>query len=148
MRQKIGRLAHIAVSKIDVEDAFRQVPVDPAGAPAFGYVVNDLAVVDFRLQFGWRSSPGFWGLMASALEHSHNHTTFRGAKGAKIPRAEKNAVAHDKVADHRPEIVVPIPFDCAKISGKGGGPGDTFIVLYYVDDGILVKVSEITEGIG
>ena len=114
--------------KIHVKDAFRQVPVDPAGAPVFGYVVNDLVVVDFRLQFGWRSSPGLGGLMASALEDSHNHTTFRGAR---ISRAEKNAVAHVQVAGHRPEIVVPIPFDCAKLSGKGGGPGDTFFVRYY-----------------
>ena len=40
-----------------------------------GYVV----VVDFRLQFGRRTSPGFWGLMTLELGHAHTHSTFLDA---------------------------------------------------------------------
>ncbi|CAN0057050.1 unnamed protein product [Choristocarpus tenellus] len=42
----------IMISKMDVKDAFRQVPVDPQGAAKFGYCLGDLLVIDFRLQFG------------------------------------------------------------------------------------------------
>ncbi|KAG5176403.1 hypothetical protein JKP88DRAFT_351103 [Tribonema minus] len=31
-------------------------------------VYNDLVVVDLRLQFGWRSSPGWWSLAGGAIE--------------------------------------------------------------------------------
>ena len=50
--QKRGKNARIVLCRVDVKDAFRQVPVDPAGAPVFGYVVGDHVVVDLRLQFG------------------------------------------------------------------------------------------------
>ena len=58
LMQKHGPYARIVLPRIDVKDAFRQVPVDPEGDPAFGYRVGNYAVVDLRLQFGWRSSPG------------------------------------------------------------------------------------------
>ncbi|CAN0043129.1 unnamed protein product, partial [Choristocarpus tenellus] len=64
----------IMISKMDVKDAFRQVQVEPRGGAKFGYCVGDLLVIDFRLQFGWRNSPGWWDLLASALEFSHCHT--------------------------------------------------------------------------
>ena len=76
---------------MDVKYLFRRVLVDPAGAPAFGYVFGDRVVVDLRLQFGWRNSPGFWGLMASALEHAHTHSTFQGTD---ISQKGAAAVAH------------------------------------------------------
>lgn len=54
LRQKSGLLliAHIVVRKIDVTEAFRQAPVDPAGAPTFGDVVSVFTVVDFGFRFG------------------------------------------------------------------------------------------------
>ncbi|CAN0016285.1 unnamed protein product, partial [Choristocarpus tenellus] len=61
-------------SKTDVKDAFRQVPVAPKGEVKFGYCVEEVIVIDFRLQFGWKNIPGWWDLMASALECSHSHT--------------------------------------------------------------------------
>lgn len=53
--------------------AFRQVLVDPAGATASGYEVSDHVVVDLRLR------AEYWGLMASALEHTHTYSTFHAA---------------------------------------------------------------------
>ena len=79
LRQPHGSSARILSCRVDVKDAFRQVLVDPAGAPAFGYVFGDRVVVDLRLQLRWRSSPGFWALISSALEHAHTHSTFQGA---------------------------------------------------------------------
>ena len=76
LRRKVGVSARILLSKMDVKDAFRQVAVEWERSPTFGYVFRDLVVVDRRLQFGWRSSPGFWCLFASALEHSHVNTSF------------------------------------------------------------------------
>ena len=79
LRQPHGSSAPILVCRVDVKSAFRQVLVDPAGAPVFGYVFGDRVVVDLREQFGWRNRPGFWVFMASALEHAHTHSTFQGA---------------------------------------------------------------------
>lgn len=39
--------------------AFRKVPVDPAGAPELGYVVNDVVVVDFVCSLVGVVAPGF-----------------------------------------------------------------------------------------
>ena len=51
-RQRHGSTARILLCRVDIKDAFRQVPVDPAGPPAVGYVVGGHEVVDLRLQFG------------------------------------------------------------------------------------------------
>ena len=45
----------------------------------FGYVFRDFVVADRRLQFGWRSSPGFFCLFSAALEHAHRHTSYGDA---------------------------------------------------------------------
>lgn len=42
------------------KDAFPPVPADPAGSPTFKYTVGGHVVVAFRLQSGWRNSPGNW----------------------------------------------------------------------------------------
>ena len=80
LRQKRGPGARIALSRIDVKDALLQVPVDPKGAPVFGYKDGNHVAVDHRSQFGWRSSPGFGGLFSAILEHARNHITFHYAE--------------------------------------------------------------------
>ena len=45
----------------------------------FGYVFRELVVADRRVQFGWRSSPGFFCLFSAALEHAHRHTSYDDA---------------------------------------------------------------------
>ena len=71
LRRRFGPRARIVLSKIDVTEAFRQVSVQWAGAPVFGYVIRELVVADRRLQFGWRGWPGVFGLFSAALEHAH-----------------------------------------------------------------------------
>ena len=70
LRRTYGRSARIVLCRMDVKEAFRQVLVDPVGASVFGYVTGGRVVVDLRLQLGWRNSPGYWGLLASALDFS------------------------------------------------------------------------------
>ena len=45
----------------------------------FGYVFRELVVADRRLQFGWRSSPGFFCLFSATLEHAHRPTLYDDA---------------------------------------------------------------------
>ena len=58
----------------DVNDAYRNVKIDPNQAHNFCYTVGDLVVIDFRLMFGWTGSPGNFGVMASAGEHYHRNS--------------------------------------------------------------------------
>ena len=124
-----------------MKHAYRQVLVDPVGAPVFGYAMGEYVVVDLRLQFGWRNSPGFWGLMASALEHSHTHSTFQDAAvsrgGCRQTCAPCPAVG---------DSVTSFPRDCRTVPGSGGYAGSRFFVRYYVDDGILVEVQWWPDG--
>lgn len=138
LRRRFGNAARIVLSKMDVKDAFRQVAVDAARSPVFGYLFRDLIIVDRRLQFGWRNSPGYWCLFASALEHSHRNTSFLSAVGTDQGRAATAHVVVEQPVDSarpvalHPRVVTP--------PGRGGGVNDDFFVEYYVDDGILVEV--------
>ena len=58
---------------------------------AFGYVFRNLVLVGMRLQFGWRTNPGFWCLFASALEHSRLNPLYDDAV---ITAAGREAAAH------------------------------------------------------
>lgn len=81
LRPKFGRNVRVVLSKLDIKQGFKQIPIAPARAPVFEYVVDDLLVVDFGLQFGWRSSPQVFGRFVSfALKHSHTHPTVRDAQ--------------------------------------------------------------------
>lgn len=51
MQQLYGELLEILLCRVDVKEAFRQIPVDPAGASVFGYTMGDQAVVDLRFQY-------------------------------------------------------------------------------------------------
>ena len=112
---------------MDVKEAFRQVLVDPVGASVFGYVTGGRVFVDLRLQFGWRNSPGYWGLLASALEHAHTRSTFQGAVVSPQGAA---AVAHVGIAPSRGVPVVSLPRDCRPVPGVGGNAGSYFCLLY------------------
>ena len=74
-----GHPPRILLAKADTAGAFRRVSVDVNQSPVVGYVFEDVVVVDRCLQFGWTSAPAAWGLCAGAVEHAHNHTTFRNA---------------------------------------------------------------------
>ena len=72
LRRTLAPHTHIMLSKMDVKDTFRQVAVKWDGCTKFGYVFGDSVVVDRRLVFGWRNSPGFYCLLAGATEHAHD----------------------------------------------------------------------------
>ena len=46
LRKRFGRGARIVLSKMDVKDAFRQLPVEISRAPVFGHIFGGLVVVD------------------------------------------------------------------------------------------------------
>ena len=145
LRRKFGTDARIVLSKMDVANAFRQVPVEFGRSPTFSYVFGNMVVVDRRLQFGWRNSPGFWCLFASALEHAHVNTTFRDAVVTVQGRA---AAAHVVVQPAgEAERSSPLPPNCRVPPGTGGGVEDPFFVRFYVDDAILVEVQLLLGGI-
>ena len=138
LRRTYGPSARIVLSKIDVTDAFRQVAVQWSGAPVFGYSVGDLVVVDRRLVFGWRNSPGNFCVMTAALEHSHNHTSVANAVVTDLGRTATNHVEVPLPSER--ETPPPFPPGCRIPPGSGGGRSDSFFVRFYVDDGILVEV--------
>ena len=76
LRRRFGPRARIVLSKMDVTEALRQVSEQWAGVSVFGYVFCEFVVTDRRLQFGWRTSPGFFCLFSAALEHAHRHTSY------------------------------------------------------------------------
>ena len=80
---------------MDVKNAFRQIPVDPDGAAIFGYVLGEYLFVDLRLQFGWRVSPGWWGVISAAMQHVQRNTK---RASASFSQAGDRAVEHVTVA--------------------------------------------------
>lgn len=67
LRTKYPR-ERVLIQKIDVKSAFRYISVDPAGVPAFAFIVKGFLAANLRLQCGWRGSPGLFGLFALAIE--------------------------------------------------------------------------------
>ena len=144
LRQRHGVVARVMLCRIDVKDAFHQIPVDPLHAAKIGYVFYEHALVDLFLQFEWRSSPGFaakfshvfdeyaavdlflqfwwrsspsfWELAASSLEHAHNQTSFRDAVDLKHGRS---VVGHVRMDADTGWETMPIPSDCERVPSAG-----------------------------
>ena len=135
LRKLRGPTARTVLCRVDVKDAYRQVLVDPVGMPVFGYAVGVYVVVDLRLHFGWRNSPGFSELMASALDHSHNNARFQDA--AVSPQGAA-AVENFRFAPPQRVRVRPSPAIVGLFPVAAATPG---VEWYYVDDGILSRVS-------
>ena len=124
LRRRFGPRARIVLIKIDVTEAFRQVSVQWAGAPAFGYVFRESVVADRRLQFGWRSSPGFFCLFSAALEHAHRHTSYDDAV---VMEQGRTATEHVSVTPPRvTDRPASLPPGCPVPRGRGGGGGPPF----------------------
>lgn len=118
----------ILIQKMDLKGAFRQILTDPAGAAAFAYVVGEFVVVDLRLQFGWRGSPGWFGLAAGAIEHAQRGTT---EDSAVFTQSGLRAVEHVKIAPETGNVLQPVPAECvvAEVEGGGGRGRCVYIVL-------------------
>ena len=144
LRDKFGTGKRILIKKMDVKSVFRQVGVDPAGAANFGYVLGGYLFIDLRLQFGWRGSPGWWGVIASVIQQAQGQTT---KASATILAAGKEATAHVKVAGHTGVAVEPLPRGCMVEEVEGEGEEDPAWVVFSMDDAVSVKVKwEAGEG--
>lgn len=136
-----GRAAptRILLAKVDTKGAFRHVSVNVNQSPTFGCVFGGVAIVDrLLLQFGWTSSPSFWGVCAAAVEHSHNRTTFRNAVVTAEGRA---ATSHaERVPPREEEVRATLPSIYAFPTGFGGGLQDPFFVSTFVDDALFAEV--------
>lgn len=131
-REQVGADVPIYISKMDVKDAFRRVHIEWEKAPIFSYVVGEYIVIDFRLAFGWRSSPGWWGLMAAAILHSHRNTDVNTA----VVLPDARLIAKDV------KVLVPAeglsatcaPYGVGVIPKLKGNPEAEFYAEMYVDD--------------
>ena len=138
--QRRGSRPRIHLCRVDVKEPFRQVLVDPAGAPKFGYVfVNDV-VIGLHLQVGF--SPWVWRLVASAPEHAHTRSIVQGAD---VSQQGAAVVAHVELSPPRGAQVVSIPHEFGPVPGSGGNTGRILFVRYYGDDGILVELQWWTD---
>lgn len=90
LRETKGGGVPIYRSKKDVADAFRRIHIECEKAPVFSYVVDECLMVDFRMAFGRRNSPGWWSLVESAMVHSHRHTNIFNVQV--LPEAEEIAL--------------------------------------------------------
>ena len=137
LRRTLAPHTHIMLSKMDVKDAFRQVAVEWDGCTKFGYVLGDFVVVDRRLVFGWRNSPGFYCLLVGPIEHAHGSTSFDDAV---VTPQELAATRHVRVdIPAAGETPVQLPPECRVPLGQGGGATGTFWARSYVDDTIGVE---------
>jgi len=129
LRVKFGDRARPLIQKMDVKNAFRQIPVDPDGAAAFGYVLGEYLFVDLRLQFGWRGSPGWWGVISAAMQHAQRNTT---RASASFSRAGDRAVEHVTVAQATGRPVAQWPAECVVRPANGGGQDDpAFVICFF-----------------
>ena len=118
LRRTLAPNTHIMLSKIDVKDAFRQMAVEWDDCTKFGYVFGDFVVVDRRLVFGWRNSPGFYCLLAGAIEHAHGSASFDDAVITPQGLAATRHIRVDIPAAG--EGPMQLPPECRVSSGQGG----------------------------
>ena len=129
LRFKFGDRARILIQKMDVKNAFREIPVDPDGARVFGYVLGEFLFVDLRLQFGWRGSPGWWGVISAAMKHAQCNITRVSALF--LPAGDR-AVEHVTVAQKTRRSVVSWPAECVVRAAEGGGGADDPVFVAFV----------------
>ena len=113
--QRYG-VARVMLCRIDVKDAFRQIPVDPLHAAKLGYVFDEYAVADLFLQFRGRSSPGYWDLVVSPLEYAHNQTSFQNAT---VSEHGRSAGGHVRVDVDAGRETMPVPPNCERVPSAG-----------------------------
>ena len=123
-----------------VNDAYRNVRVDPDQAHNFCYAVDDLIAIDFRLTFGWTGSPGNFGVMASAAQHAHNDTNLDNVH--LLPVGTK-MMEHVKIVDRwEAGDPTPIPPDTKTRKSAGGNLSSAFKIEVCVDDHGLTRVQQ------
>lgn len=68
LRANFGVYARILIQKMIGKSAFRQMRLDPDAVSFFAYRLGQFVLVDIPLQFVWRGSPEWWGLVAGAIQ--------------------------------------------------------------------------------
>ena len=136
LRAKCPKL-RLLMATTDVNDAFRNVRINPDQAHNFGYTLGDLLVVDLRLPFGWTGSPGHFGVTASAAEHAHRNTNLSTAQ---ILPEGVDMMKHVKIVDRWEEgEPTPVPSDVVIRPSTGGERNSPFETWVYVDDHALLR---------
>ena len=101
-------------------------------------MVDDVLLADFRVTFAWVASPGYWGLMASAAELAHLHTTVISA--VILPEG-KAMMSHVKLVDPwEPGKPTRIPAGVRVEATRGGEPNKPFLTAVYENDFIMASV--------
>ena len=133
----------LLMATTDVNDAYRNVRIDPNQAHNFCYTVGDLVAIDFRLTFGWTDSPGNFGVMASAAEHSQCNTDLSNVQ--LLPERVK-MMEHVEIVD-RWEVgnSTPVPPDAKIRASKEGKLSSPFHTVIYVDDHALIRAQQSDE---
>ena len=133
----------LLMATTDVNDAYRKVRIDPNQAHNICYTVRDLVVIDFRLTFGWTGSPGNFGVMASAAEHSHCNTDLSDVQ---LLLEGVNMMGHVEIVD-RWEVgdPTPVPPEEKIRANKGRKLSSPFHTVVYVDDHGLIEPSNRTR---
>ena len=136
-------MLRLLMATTDVNDAYRNVRIDPNQAHNFCYTVVDLVVVDFSRTFGWTGSPGNFGVMASAAEHFHCITDLSNVQ--LLPEGV-NMIEHVEIVD-RWEVgdPTPVPPDANIRASKGGKLSSSFHMVVYVDDHGLIRAQQWDE---
>lgn len=133
----------ILLAKQDTKSAFRQVAVQINQSPTFGYVFEDVVVVDRCLQFGWTSSPAVWGVCASAIEHAHRRTTVQDAVTTPDGRTATSHVQEVPPREH--EARGKLPSNYVFPQDVGGGFLDPLWVATFVDDTLFVELESVAR---
>ena len=134
----------ILIAKNDLKSAYRQICVDIEKAPTFASLFRNVVIIDRCLQFGWTSSPSFWGVCAAAMQHAHTRTNIRNAL---ITAEGRQATSHVRVEPPREgEVQAELPPDDVYPPGVGGRMSDMFWAETFVDDAIVVEVESPLEG--
>ena len=137
LRDKFEISERILIQKTHVKSAFWQVGADATGAETFSCVLRGYLFFDLRLQFGWRGSPGWWGLIASAIQQAQRQTK---KASATVQAAGKDATAHVQGAWHTGVAVEPLPRVCIVEEVKGGEKEDPAWIVFFMDDAVLVEL--------
>jgi hypothetical protein len=136
--------AHIVLSKVDVADAFRQLPIHPAFAGFFAYSIGGYIMVELRLGFGWAASPGLFYQWATAMIER-----LRSLKPSDVSE-EMVACAQELlerlgVEEAPPQPIAPVPPDESALASLPEGLGigdDEFFGEAFLDDTIGVEIND------
>ena len=121
---------------IDVKAAFRQLPIDPAYAPYFCYIVGSTLAIELRGCFGWRGTPAEFDLWPQAFQHRMRHSGFCTATSK---AAQDFVREHIKILRPPAGTVLVHPKSDPLATGPPASYYNSFDGNWWVDDGTFVE---------